>query len=56
MSKIGAGTQTLVTTPAQALVAIGTVLATQGQVAEGVVCILVGAALTFGKLKVKEAK
>jgi len=53
--KIGPTTQTVVTTPAQALVAIGTVLATQGKIPEGVACILLGAVITWAKLKTKEA-
>ena len=47
-------TQTAITTPAQALVAIGTVLASQGKIPEGVACILIGAGITWAKLKTNE--
>ena len=56
MSKLAPAVQTAVTTPAQALVAIGTLLASQGKIFEGVGCILVGAGITWLKLRVKDTK
>jgi len=49
-------TQTIVTTPAQALVAMGTLLAAQGKIPEGVACVLLGAGLTWVKLRTNEKK